>query len=457
MRSEAQTPSSSRPSVGATAVPIAEAPVAEAAVAETSVMEETPAEAPVAPSYPPAPMETGGAGDGQSWAEQVEAHEEESFQRSRPAKRLRSQSRRREPTSRLPFPLQDSEGRFASIAQLCQHAAAQPATPHNVAGQVIMHLHPDLLSQKATSLTNQVSCMIAEYHLTASTRQSSLHPIVPHEVAPLLPSLKSYVPGVSFEGSRDMRVMDHAMALRVAVWLYQLDMAVEGEVLASETLEARQHHLGPLLESFLIPRTSGLTYQEVVDRVLMENRRASEQSLRHLQEHHTREREELEGLIKVHGEVNKADKSARKSLKKEIDQRRKSLGTLKERISHYEAQLGLEPSEGSSPPPSDDGQICHGAQAEAAPVLAANDAPSESAMTPLTLASDPSPAEDQTQDMEVDDYAACPSLPSPVSHEDDDLLSGLPQSEATEVESGLAHLTVSSPRGPNGEGEEASL
>ena len=84
----------------------------------------------------------------------------------------------------------------------------------------------------------------------------------------------------------------------------------------------------------------------------------------------------------------------------------------------------------------------------------ADDAPSESTMTLATPASDPPPAEDQ--DMEMDDYAACPSLPSPISREDDDLLSGPPQSEATEVESGLAHLSVSSPRGPNGEGEEAS-
>ena len=189
--------------------------------------------------------------------------------------------------------------------------------------------------------------------------------------------------------------------------------------------------------------------------MLTENCQASEQSLCHLQEHRTHEREVLEGLIKAHGEVDKADKSARKSLKKEIDQRRKSLETLKERISHYEAQLGQEPSEGS--PPGDDGRIHHSAQARAALVLAADDVPLESAMPPLTPASDPSPVEDQAQDMEVDDYAAHPSLPSPVSHEDDNLLSGLPQSEATEVESGLAHLTVSSPRGPNGEGEEASL
>ena len=218
MRSDTQGPSSSRPSAGATAVPvaetpIAEAPIAEAPAAETAVMEETPAEAPIAPPSPLAPMETGGAGDGPSWAEQVETGEEELFQRSRPAKCPHSQSRRHELTSRLPFSLQDHEGRFASIARLFEHAAAQPAASHNVAGWVIRHLHPDLLPQKAMSLGNQVACMIAEYHLTASTRQLSLCSIIPHEAAPLLPPLKNNVPGVSFKGTWDVRVMDHAVAL----------------------------------------------------------------------------------------------------------------------------------------------------------------------------------------------------------------------------------------------------
>ena len=294
--------------------------------------------------------------------------------------------------------------------------------------------------------------MIAEYHLTASARQSSLRPIIPEEVAPLLPPLKNYLPGVAFEGTWDVRVVDHAMALQVAVWLHRLDMAMGGEVLASESLEASQHHLGPLLESFLTPRTSNLTYQEVVDRVLTENCRASEQSLHHLQGHRTHDREVLDGLIKAHREL---DKAAQKSLKKEIDQRHKSLETFKERISYCETQLGWELSEGNTP--GGDGQVDHGAQTEVAPALApADDAPSESAMTPVTPASDPPSAEDQTQDMEVDDYATRPSLPSPVSREDDNLLSGPPQSEVTEVESGLAHLSVSSPRGLNGEGEEAS-
>ena len=464
MKLDTQTHSSSRPSAGATVAPVAETPVVEvpvavvpvvaAPVAEALVGEAQGTEAPVAPSSPPAPMETGGAGDGQSWAEQVEADEEESFQRSRPAKHACSQSRRHEPKSQLPFLLQDSEGRLTSILQLYEHAAAQPPTPHNVAGQAIMHLHPDLLPQKATCLGNQVSCMIAEYHLTMSARQLSLRPIIPEEVAPLLPSLKSYVLGVAFEGTRDVRVVDHAMALRVAVWLHRLNMAVGGKALASESLEVSQHHLGPLLESFLTPRTSKLTYQEVVDHVLTENRQALEESLHHLKGRRIHHRGMLDGLIKAHRELDKANKAAWKSLKKEIDQRHKSLKTLKERISYCETQLGLEPSEGNTP--SGDGQVGQGAQAEMAPAPApANNALSESVMTPATSASDPPPAEDQTQDMEVDDYATHPCLPSPISHEDDDLLSGLPQSEVTEVESGLAHLSVSSPRGPNGEGEEA--
>ena len=85
-----------------------------------------------------------------------------------------------------------------------------------------------------------------------------------------------------------------------------------------------------------------------------------------------------------------------------------------------------------------------------APAPGVDEAPSESVTTP---SSDSPPAEGHTQDMEVDDEGirSCPA--SPVSHEDDDLLMG---SEAIGVELDLAHLMVSSPRGPGGKGEEAS-
>ena len=321
MKSDAQTASSSRPSVGAMVASIAETPVAEVPVAEAPVVETPIAEAPVdetlgaealvAPSSTPAPMETGRVGNGQLWAEQMEVSEDEAFQRSRPAKHARSQSRRCEPKPPLPFPLRDSEGRLASVSQLYAHAAEQPVAHHNVAGSAIMHLHLEMLPQNARHLGNQVTCMIVEYHLTTSVRgPSSLSPIIPQEAAALLPALKNYVPGVAFKGTRDVRVVDHAKTLWVAVWLHWLDMATGGEVLTSETLEASWHRLGPLLESFLTPRTSNLTFQEVVDCVLKENHWASQQSLHHLRGRHVHDHEVLDRLIKAHGELDKSDKAA---------------------------------------------------------------------------------------------------------------------------------------------------
>ena len=81
----------------------------------------------------------------------------------------------------------------------------------------------------------------------------------------------------------------------------------------------------------------------------------------------------------------------------------------------------------------------------------AGDTPSESA---TAQASDSPPTEGQTHAMEVDDESTRSPPASPISPADDDLLTG---SGVIGVEMDLAHLTVSSPRGPNGEGEEASV
>ena len=81
----------------------------------------------------PAPMETGQVGDGQSWAEQVEAGLEAEFQQDRPVKCCRSQSRKQEARPMLPFPIQDTEGRLASILRLYKHVGEQPAPRDDVA------------------------------------------------------------------------------------------------------------------------------------------------------------------------------------------------------------------------------------------------------------------------------------------------------------------------------------
>ena len=99
--------------------------------------------------------------------------------------------------------------------------------------------------------------------------------------------------------------------------------------------------------------------------------------------------------------------------------------------------------------PEGDDPLDQGTEVEMPPKSGADDAPSESATAPV---SGPSPAEDVT--MEVDEGAIGPPPSSPVSQEDDDLLD---ENEAVEVETSLAHLTVSSPSGQAGEGEDASV
>ena len=165
----------------------AEAPVASASA---PIIEASAPQG--ATSDVPAPMETGGAGDGQSWAEQTEA--EHNFKRHRPVKRPRSQSRRQEDRPTLPCPLQDEEGRHTSAQELYRHAGQQPLARHNVATMGITHLHPEVLPCEARSLGNQVLCMIAEYHLTSNAQgSSSLSPVLPEAARDLLPPVEDYV------------------------------------------------------------------------------------------------------------------------------------------------------------------------------------------------------------------------------------------------------------------------
>ena len=417
------------------AAPTQETPTEELPMVEASVPG-------LSHSSPPALMETGREGDGQSWANRVEASAKAEFWQARPPKHPRSQSRKREVVPALPFPLQDSEGRYALVMKLYDHAAEQPSPLDGVAGEVIRHLHTHMLPRDTRRLGNQVVCMIAEYHLTISAIVSSTQsPILPEAAKPLLPNLKSYVPNISFEGFRDVRVVDLAKALRVAVRLHRLDMSVRGDKAASQTLDASRHCLGCLLELFLVPPTHGLSFREVVAWCLYENRRDTQCRLDDLVMRRNRVREALDGLMEAHREATGA---AKRRVKKDMDLPRRDLESLKACISFEESHLweGSPERDVQDDPPHID------AETEMSPEARANDAPSGSTTAPVPGSS---PSEDPT--MEVDDGAIGLPPTSPVSRDDNDLLSG---NVAAGVEAGLAHLTVSSPSGREAEGEEAS-
>ena len=294
-------------------------------------------------------------------------------------------------------------------------------------------MHPQTPPQEAKCLGNQVVCMIAEYHLTSNAWvSSSLCPVLPEAAKPLLPAIKSYLLGVTFEGTWDVRVLDRVKILRVAVWLHWLDMSVGGYEMACEALEASRHSLGPLLESFLAPTTIDLTFWEVIIQVLHENRCDAQHRLGDLVTCRTQICRELDELIEAH---KGASGSSRKRIKKEIDMRRKDLESLKEHISQQESHLEQDAPEEDIP--ENDDLLDQGAETEMATAPGADDAPSESTLAPV---SDSPPSEGHA--MEVDGGVIILPPTSPVSWEDDNLLTG---SDAVGVEAGLAHLSVSSP------------
>ena len=128
----------------------------------------------------PTPMETGGAGDGHSWADQVDVCPEEEWRRDRPAKHPRALPGRWDPCSINPFPLQDSEGRHETVQQLYRHAGEHALARYDVAAQGMATHHPDLEAGVTKSLNNMVLCMISEYRLTClSQGPSYISPVLP--------------------------------------------------------------------------------------------------------------------------------------------------------------------------------------------------------------------------------------------------------------------------------------
>ena len=165
----------------------------------------------------------------------------------------------------IPFPLQDSEGRREAVQQLHWHAGELTPARHDVAAQGMACHYPDMEPGKAKSLNNQVLCMISEYHLTCPSQGSScISPVLPETAKDLFPPIEKYLASDSFQGTSDMRVLEKAKTLWVAVWLHHLDMATAGDEMTSSSLDVTRHGRGPLLEFLLALQTSSLMFEEVI-------------------------------------------------------------------------------------------------------------------------------------------------------------------------------------------------
>ena len=212
-------------------------------------------------------------------------------------------------------------------------------------------------------------------------------------------------------------------------------MAADGDETASLSLEVTQHGRGPLLELLLAPVMSSLTFAEVVQCVLAENRHRVESSLDDLQGCGAQLQGELDDLTEAH--KRESVKSSQK-----MDLRQKDLESLSFAISQHESSLRRGQDQPEETTTSDDGSSDHGARdAEEAKI----------AVSTTSHPPDPPPVEEQTHSMKVDDGNDGQPPASSVSPREDELLT------SSGVVGEMANLKVSSPRGQDGGDEDASI
>ena len=305
--------------------------------------------------------------------------------------------------------------------------------------------HPEMGADELQRLNNQVLLMIAEYHLTSASQGThGILPVLPEGAARLMPPVDEYLPG-SFEGCRDVRVTDRAQILRIATWLHRLDLAATYGVEIATSPQVEDYDFGPLLEYFLMPRLTTVTLQEVAARVAQENRRDLEASLRDLHN----ERDSLQNGIKLLTAAldNEQQRERKKTIKKQLDSRRRELRSNQRRISRLEGLLGLEQPQ---QPPTAQGPLDVIVE-ETTETTMMTDEESESEATPQGGPTDEAtaPVRETEQDMETEGEGGN----SPVTPNEDDLLTG---AGAADVETGIASLHVDSPAKPRGDDDAAT-
>ena len=389
-----------------------------------------------------AAQDTGGARDSSGRSGRAASREPRTT-RSSSRKRHRSQSRRRDSCPMVPFPLQEHKGRLQAVQMLYEEAGEHRLASEMTALRGLREGHPEMGAEELQRLNNQVLLMIAEYHLTSAS-QGTHHvlPVLPEGAARLIPPLDDYLPG-SFDGCRDVRVTDRAKILRVTAWLHRLDLSATygAEIVASPQVE--DYDIGPLLEYFLMPKLSDITLEEVAARVAQENHWDMEISLRDLH----KERDSLQNKIELLASArdNEQRRETKKTLKRQLDTRRRELHSNQECISRLEELLGLEqPRE----PPTAQGRLdVIIEETTEMTVMTAEEA--ESGATPPggPTGDATAPVREMEQDMETEGPG------SPVTPNEDDLLTG---ASAADVEMGIASLHVDSPAKPGGDGDAAT-
>ena len=110
---------------------------------------------------------TSGAGDGQSWYDQVTREDA----RKKASKRKRTNTDPQAPGR--PFPLGSGMDRKEAIGAIYEHVMGQEPPQKNITSRAISAYYPNFSPTAVRTVVSQVLCMIAEYHLACAIWSST--------------------------------------------------------------------------------------------------------------------------------------------------------------------------------------------------------------------------------------------------------------------------------------------
>ena len=153
-----------------------------------------------------------GAGDGQSWYDQVTREDA----RKKASKRKRTNTDPQAPGH--PFPLGSGTDRKETMGAIYEHMAGQEPPQKNITSRAISTYYPNFSSTAVRTVASQVLCMIAEYHLACAIWGSmTTSPTLPEAVEQYLPPMADHAYSDS-TGLTDVRVRSMTTRPGACVW-----------------------------------------------------------------------------------------------------------------------------------------------------------------------------------------------------------------------------------------------
>ena len=172
----------------------------------------------------------------------------------------------------LPFPLRSEAERVANVHTIFESALNQTRPSSQWIYDCFQTYLPHKSKEQLVYFSNVLCLAIAEFHLTSRCTPTGMcSPVLPQVVEVEMPPLETYLHGREV-GMQDVHILSKAANKRLGAWLHRIDMTIRyDEARVNSPCDDDDHKLGALFDYFLMPENTGVSLEDIIGRVVVEN------------------------------------------------------------------------------------------------------------------------------------------------------------------------------------------